>query len=63
VTIGNGVTSIGYQAFNGTDSLTEITYEGTVAEWTALNTEYISEVAITVHCTDGDTVVKYGSDD
>ena len=37
VTIGNGVTSIGYAAFGNCSGLTSVTFEGTVAEWNAID--------------------------
>ena len=37
VTIGNGVTSIGYAAFGNCTNLTSVTFEGTVAEWNAID--------------------------
>ena len=40
VTIGNGVTSIGYDAFYNCSGLTSVTFEGTVAEWNAINIGY-----------------------
>ena len=37
VTIGNSVTSIGYAAFGNCSGLTSVTFEGTVAEWNAID--------------------------
>ena len=37
VTIGDGVTSIGRDAFSWCDSLSSVTFEGTAAQWRAIN--------------------------
>ena len=57
VTIGNGVTSIGYEAFRGCTGLTSITYQGTKAQWNAISKySYWNDDTgtYTIHCTDGD---------
>ena len=57
ITIGNSVTSIGYSAFYDCSSLTSVNFNGTKAQWQAINigygwNEYVP--ATVVHCTDGD---------
>ena len=37
VTIGDGVTSIAYGAFRDCTSLTSVTFDGTMAEWNAVD--------------------------
>lgn len=57
VTIGSGVTSIGEGAFSRCSGLTDIYYEGTKAQWEAIEkgSIWISGTGdYTVHCTDGD---------
>lgn len=62
ITIPKSVTSIGNGAFYTCTALTGINYEGTVSEWTALDTEgIIDRENVPVHCTDGDTVASYAS--
>ena len=56
VTIGNGVTSIGYGAFYNCDSLTSIKFNGTKAQWNAIEkgSSWEYEVPATkVVCKDG----------
>ncbi|MDE5592602.1 MAG: leucine-rich repeat domain-containing protein [Clostridiales bacterium] len=62
VTIGNGVTYIGERAFQYCEQLTDVTYNGTKAQWNAVE-KLTNENGIpwdygtgnyTVHCTDGD---------
>ena len=54
------VTSIGYAAFSGCESLTSITFQGTIAQWKKIelgdgwNNDIPAEV---VHCTDGDVEI------
>ena len=57
VTIGNGVKSIGNSAFYGCSSLNDITFNGTKAQWLAINKGVSwkdSVPATVVHCSDGD---------
>lgn len=65
ITIPDSVKSVGSSAFSGCDTLTEINYSGTVAEWTAMDTQGIVDygVTVTVHCTDGDTTASQMSGD
>ena len=59
VTIPNSVTCIYYQAFYGCSSLARIIYDGTIAQWNAIEKgNYWNENTgnYTVHCTDGDIV-------
>lgn len=62
VTIGNGVTYIGESAFRSCDQLTDITFNGTKAQWNAID-KFTGGNGFpwdhdtgnyTVHCTDGD---------
>ena len=66
VTIPNSVTSIGNSAFYGCDRLTSITYNGTKAEWEAIDKiTWIGGDLVgftktcTIHCTDGDITITY----
>jgi len=57
VTIPDSVTNIGSFAFWDCISLTDIYYEGTKAQWTAIRKNEnwnFNTGAYTVHCTDGD---------
>ncbi|MBR1746692.1 MAG: leucine-rich repeat domain-containing protein, partial [Clostridia bacterium] len=57
VTIGNSVTSIRDGAFNDCTGLTSITFEGTKAQWNAIQkgSDWNDGTGdYTVHCTDGD---------
>ena len=56
VIIPNSVKSIGKQAFDRCTNLTSITFEGTQAEWNAIEkgSGWIAHVNYTIHCTDGD---------
>jgi len=59
ITIPKSVTSLGYACFSGCTPLTDIYYEGTVAEWTAISKGHGWNNALgngncVVHCTDGD---------
>ena len=57
VTIPNSVTSIGGYAFFCCYNLTSITYQGTKAQWNAIDKGYgwNSDTGnYTIHCTDGD---------
>lgn len=57
VTIGNGVTSIGVQAFLGCDRLRNITFNGTIAQWKAIDQIWCwpdDMEYCTIHCKDGD---------
>ena len=63
VTIGNGVTRIGYQAFHRCYSLTSIIYTGTISQWNAISfgTSWNHSTGnYTIHCTDGD-IAKDGT--
>lgn len=68
VTIGKGVKELGSTIFEYCSALEEITYEGTVAEWQALDKAtgsggIIDRYDVPVHCTDGDTTASYGSNE
>ena len=57
VTISNGISVIPGYCFSGCTNLSNITYNGTMDQWTALNklVEWRTDVPATVvHCTDGD---------
>lgn len=57
VTIPNSVTSIGENAFEYCKNLTEINFDGTIAEWNAITKGYNwnRQVSATkVICTDGE---------
>lgn len=59
VTIPDSVTCIYYQAFYGCSSLERIMFDGTIAQWNAIEKgNYWNENTgnYTVHCTDGDIV-------
>ena len=59
IVIGNSVTCIYYQAFYGCGSLERIIFDGTIAQWNAIEKgNYWNENTgnYTVHCTDGDIV-------
>ena len=61
INIPNGVTSIGVKAFSTCYSLTSITFEGTVAEWRAIELGGLwnSRVPATeVICSDGTVKLK-----
>ena len=61
VVIGCGVTFIGKGVFSGCDKLRNITYQGTIAEWAAIDKTDMGYLAIyrfNVHCTDGDIVLR-----
>ena len=56
VTIGNGVTSIGWSAFDGCSDLTAINFQGTMAQWQAIEKDIgwdYSTGEYAVICTDG----------
>lgn len=56
ITIGNGVTKIGRQTFDGDSSLRNITFNGTMEQWNAIEKESYwrrSVPATYVQCTDG----------
>ncbi len=60
VTIGDSVTSIGNYAFSGCDSLTSITFNGTKAQWNAIEKGVYwksSVPAMKVVCSDGDVTL------
>ncbi len=57
ITIPDSVTSVGVGAFSGCRSLASITFNGTVAQWEAIDKgdEWNSFISATcVHCSDGD---------
>jgi hypothetical protein len=54
VTIGNGVTSIGADAFRYCRSMTSIQYNGTKAQWKEIRKMSGGIPAITIICTDGE---------
>ena len=56
VSIGNSVTSFGYEAFKGCSELTSITFNGTIEQWKAIEKGYFWNSGTgeyTVFCTDG----------
>lgn len=57
ITIPENITSIGVQAFLGCDRLRNITFNGTIAQWKAIDQIWCwpddMEYCI-IHCTDGD---------
>lgn len=62
VTMYNNITSIGEYAFHNCSSLVEINFNGTVAEWNAIEKEtnwYGNTLSspFTVHCSDGDVEI------
>ena len=60
VTIPNSVTAIQASAITFSSNLTEVTYNGTMAEWEAIEKEdewLYNTGEYTVHCTDGDIAV------
>jgi len=57
VVIGNGVTSIGYSAFNCT-SLMSITFKGTIEQWNAIGyDDWWNVLATKVVCSDGEVEI------
>ncbi len=57
ITIPNSVKSIGSWAFNGCDSLTDVTFDGTKEQWLAIMKSsiwYGDSNHFIIHCTDGD---------
>ena len=63
VTIGDSVTTIGGDTFGWCENLTSITFEGTVAQWKAINKDYdwnYNTGNYTVYCTDGE-ITKDGT--
>ena len=67
VIIGSGVTSIGSRAFPARPNYTNFTYNGTKAEWEAIekDAEWLGDpsdpftATLTIHCTDGDITITY----
>ena len=56
ITIGSGVTSIGFRALDGCSGLTRIDFNGTKAQWKAIEKDsywHDSTGNFTVYCTDG----------
>ena len=56
ITIPDSVTSIGDDAFSYCSSLTSINYDGTIAQWNAIDKGYLWDsftASYTVCCTDG----------
>ena len=55
------VTSIGANAFGSCTNLTEITYNGTTAQWDSITKGKLLEYnkSVIVHCTDGDITLHY----
>ena len=66
VTIGRAVVRIDDSAFRNCPNLTDIFYGGTKAEWEGIEKyvwnhdleDYYANLVITIHCTDGDVVIK-----
>ncbi len=67
VTLGSGVTSIGLHAFSNHPYYTNVTYNGTKAQWETIekDAEWLDEpndpftATLTIHCTDGDITITY----
>ena len=56
VVLPNSITDIGYSAFSGCTSLTNITFQGTKARWNQISKDYDWNAYTgnyTIHCTDG----------
>ncbi len=62
ITLPSGIDVIAERAFAGCYSLTDIYFDGTAAEWCALpkgdGYNALNTQVITVHCTDGDTILE-----
>lgn len=59
ITIPHSVTFIYYGALSYCYSMTDIHYEGTIAEWQAIDTMGITQLEnLPVHCVDGDTIAS-----
>jgi hypothetical protein len=61
VTIPASVTSIGGRAFEDCTSLSNITFQGTKAQWGKISKDYrwiYNSSATVVHCTDGDVPIQ-----
>ena len=59
ITIGANVTGIPARAFEGCSGLTDIYYQGTKAQWNAIDKGAnwnLNTGSYTIHCTDGDIV-------
>lgn len=57
ITLPEGVTSIGMSAFQGCGKLTDIRYNGTIEQWSAIEKKFdwnLDTGNYTIHCTDGD---------
>lgn len=62
VIIGSGVTNLWPWCFDGSYSLTSITYNGTKAQWETISDDFSwdGDFISTIHCTDGDIyLLKY----
>ena len=59
ITIPDSVTSIGRYAFYGCTGLTSIKFQGTTAQWYAIETEGIDGIGVycAVYCTDGNIAI------
>ena len=61
IAIPGGVTSIGERTFWGCNALTDITFQGTMAQWDAMSKDSGWEQGIlttVVHCIDGDVPME-----
>jgi hypothetical protein len=56
VVLPQNIAEIDGEMFAGCDSLAEVTYKGTVAQWGSVEVDH-EQYHFTVHCTDGDVTV------
>ena len=57
ITIPDSVTNIGVYAFSGCTGLTSIKFQGTKAQWEAIEWVFWIDVHCTVYCTDGNITI------